>query len=50
LCFYLVAQTFLTYLSYPVYTTTKVEHDMPAVFPKVTICNSMPAITEYAFD
>jgi hypothetical protein len=47
LCFYLVAQTFLTYLSNPVYTTTKVEHDMPAVFPKVTICNS---ITEYAFD
>ncbi len=31
LCFYLVAQTFLTYLSYPVYTTTRVEHDMPAV-------------------
>jgi hypothetical protein len=23
---------------------------MPAVFPKVTICNSLPAITEYAFD
>jgi hypothetical protein len=50
LCFYLVAQTFLTYLSYPVYTTTKEEHDMPAVFPKVTICNTMPAITEYAYD
>ncbi len=50
LCFYLVAQTFLTYLSYPVYTTTRVEHDMPAVFPKVTICNSAFAITEYAYE
>jgi hypothetical protein len=50
LCFYLVAQTFLTYLSYPVYTTTKIEHDIPAVFPKVTICNTMPAITEYALN
>jgi hypothetical protein len=50
LCFYLVAQTLLTYFSYPVYTTMTMVNEIPSVFPKVTVCNSMPAITEYAFD
>ena len=50
LCFYLLIQTLLTYLSYPVYTTTTIVHEMPTVFPKITVCNSMLAITEYAFN
>ena len=50
LCAYLVLQTFLTYLSYPVFTTTTKVHEIPATFPKVTICNSMFAVTEYAYE
>jgi hypothetical protein len=50
LCFYLVAQTFMTYLSYPVYTTTSIVHEVPSLFPKITICNSAFAITEYAYE
>ena len=50
LCAYLVAQTFLAYLSNPVYTTTTIVHEVPTVFPKFTICNSMYATTEYAFE
>ena len=50
LSFYLVAETLFIYLSYPVYTTTKIVYEVPTVFPKVTICNAMPAITEYAYD
>jgi hypothetical protein len=50
LCGYLIAQTLITFLSYSVYTTTTLVHEMPVVFPKVTICNSMYAVTEYAFD
>ena len=50
LCAYLVLQTFLTYLSYPVFTTTTKVHEIPTAFPKITICNSMFAITEYAYE
>jgi hypothetical protein len=50
LCGYLVAQTFITYLSYPVYTTTTTVHEVPTKFPKVTICNTAIAITEYAYE
>jgi hypothetical protein len=49
-CFYLVARTLLTYLSYPVYTTTTIVHEMPTLFPKVTICNSAFAVTEFAYE
>jgi hypothetical protein len=49
LCFYLIIQTLLTYLSYPVYTTTTIMKEMPTVFPKVTICNSAFATSEYAY-
>jgi hypothetical protein len=50
LCGYLVAQTFITYLSYPVYTTTTLTNEVPTVFPKITICNSNIPTTEYAFE
>jgi hypothetical protein len=50
LCGYLVAQTFITYLSYPVYTTTTTVHEVPTKFPKVTVCNTAIAITEYAYE
>ena len=48
LCFYLIAQTFMTYLSYPVYTTSTVVHEIPTQFPKITICNSQFATSQYA--
>jgi hypothetical protein len=50
LCGYLVAQTFIVYLSYPVYTTTTLVNEVPTVFPKITICNSNIPTTEYAFE
>jgi hypothetical protein len=50
LCGYLVTQTFITYLSYPVYTTTNLVNEVPTVFPKITICNSNIPTTEYAFE
>jgi hypothetical protein len=50
LCGFLVAQTFLTYMSYPVYTTTTLVNEVPTVFLKITICNSNIPTTEYAFE
>jgi hypothetical protein len=50
LCGYLVTETLITYLSYPVYTTTTVVSEMPTQFPKITICNSALAQTEYAYE
>jgi len=50
LCAYLVAQTFLAYLSNPVYTTTTIVHEVPTEFPKFTICNSMYGTSEYAYE
>ena len=47
---YLVAQTFIIYLSFPVYTTTTLVNEVPTVFPKITICNSNIPTTEYAFE
>ena len=50
ICGYLLVQTLLTYLSFPVFTTTTTVHETPAVFPKITICNSAFATTEYALN
>jgi hypothetical protein len=50
LSFYFLIQSLFTYLSFPVYTTTTIVHEMPTAFPKITICNTMPAITEYAYE
>ena len=50
LCGYLVVKNLLLYLSYPVYTTSTIVHESPTVFPKVTICNTAIATTEYAFE
>jgi hypothetical protein len=49
LCFYLIAQSLMTYLSYPVYTTSTVVHEIPTQFPKITICNSQFATSKYAY-
>ena len=50
ICGYLLVQTLLTYLSFQVFTTTTTVHETPAVFPKITICNSAFATTEYALN
>ena len=50
LCGYLLLQTLITYLSYPVYTTTSIVHEMPTLFPKITICNSVQVTTKFAFE
>jgi hypothetical protein len=50
LCCYLMIQALISYLSNSVYTTTTIVHEIPAVFPKVTICNSASATTEYAYE
>jgi hypothetical protein len=50
LCAYLVPQTGMAYLSFSVYTTTTVVNEIPTIFPKITICNSVLASTEYAYE
>ena len=49
-CGYLLVQTLLTYLDFQVYTTTTTVHETPAVFPKITICNSALTTTKYALN
>jgi hypothetical protein len=50
LCAYLVPQTGMAYLSFSVYTTTTLVNEIPTVFPKITISNSVLASTEYAYE
>ena len=50
ICGFLLVQTLLTYLSYEVYTKATTVHETPAVFPKITICNSALATTAYALN
>ena len=50
ICGYLLLQTLFTYLSFQVYTTTTTVHETNAVFPKITICNSAYATTEYGLN
>ena len=50
MCGYLLVQTLFTYLSFQVFTTTTIVHENPAVFPKITICNSAFGTTEYALN
>ena len=50
LCGYLVAETFIIYLSCLVYTTTTLTNEVPTAFPKITICNSNIPTTEYAYE
>jgi hypothetical protein len=40
----------MTYLSYPVFTTTTIVQEVPTVFPKITICNQMYTTTDYAYN
>ena len=50
MCGYLLVQTLLTYLSFQVYTTTTTVHETLAIFPKITICNSVLTTTEYGLN
>ena len=50
ICGYLLLQTLLTYLSFQVFTTATTVNENPAVFPKITICNSALGTTEYALN
>jgi hypothetical protein len=46
---YMVVATILDYYLYEVITTSRVVYEMPALFPKVTICNQNMFTTEYAY-
>ncbi len=59
ICFCLLANTLasyttltliLSYLEYSVTTTSRIISDSSVEFPKVTICNTNPFQTKYAFD
>ena len=45
---YLVIEGILTYLTYSVLTSTRTIFETPTLFPKITICNQNPFITDYA--
>jgi len=45
-----MTQSLLAYLSFSVYTTTNIVHEVPTLFPKITICNSAITTTEYAYE
>ena len=47
---YLTFMAIHTYLEYGVHTTERTVFETPAVFPKVTVCNTNPFQTEYAVD
>ena len=47
---YLVISAILTYLTYPVLTSTRTLFETPTLFPKITICNQNTFITEYALE
>ena len=47
-CSYLITKLILDYLSYGVVTTSRILYEMPAIFPKITICNFNQFTTEYA--
>ena len=47
---YMVIQSIITYLSYEVTTTSRIIHETPTVFPKITICNGNMFQTELALD
>jgi len=47
---YLVIELIITYLTYPVLTSTRTLFETPTLFPKITICNQNPFITQYAFE
>jgi hypothetical protein len=47
---YLVTQSCLAYLTYGVSTTSRIIHEMPMLFPKVTFCNFNWLTTQYAYN
>jgi acid-sensing ion channel 2 len=49
-CSYLIVELILNYYSYGVSTTSRTLYEMPATFPKVTICNANPFTTKYAVE
>jgi hypothetical protein len=48
LCSYLIFQLIVSYLSFGVTTTLRTSYETPALFPKITICNTNPFTTRYA--
>jgi hypothetical protein len=47
---YLVIQSILAYLTYGVSTASRIIHEMPMLFPKVTFCNFNWLTTQYAYN
>ena len=47
---YLVIQSIISYFSFEVYTSSRSVFEIPALFPKVTICNQNMFTTKYAVE
>ena len=47
---YLTIQSFVSYFAYDVTTTSRIIFETPTTFPKVTLCNVNPFITEFAYE
>jgi hypothetical protein len=50
LCLYLMSLSVISYFSYSVVTTLRIEHEQFSEFPTVTICNKNAFVTKYAQD
>lgn len=49
-CFFLVFQSISNYFEYEVVTKISVVHEIPTLFPAVSICNSNSFLTNYSFE
>jgi hypothetical protein len=47
-CAFMLIKSINEYFKYEIVTTTTVKTEMPAKFPKITICNSNPLMTDEA--
>jgi hypothetical protein len=45
-CVYMLINSFVEYFDFDFVTTTTIKKEMPATFPKITICNNNPLLTD----
>ena len=50
LCSFMIKELIVNFFSFGVSTTSRTLYETPALFPKVTICNTNPFTTQYALE
>ncbi len=49
-CFYLVVEGFIDFMEYGVTSKIRIENQSPLTYPAITVCNSKPFMTRFAYD